>query len=836
MKQQPENSRFPLKYLKPSLVTVLLCSLLSATCSVKSTANNETAQLPNKETTQLPNNDAAQLPPRYTGLAPNSPFGLDFGYSDPKTIGAIAQDLGVKWIRGIQVEFDPWNGDPKILRDRINTLKSYGVSSLQTPFYPVDWKEKDKLGPPRNVEAYVQKFYNWVAATHDLMPYYEHWNEPWVDEWAWNGGTAEEYRDIIKRIWNKVKADYPNVNLIGGGSLAYNRDIMYAKGNDTGYADGSVNHAYAFPSLNTFHSVLMQLTVDKKFSKTQGRAGAWQTEFGTFRDMYSSNQDIWVARTIPSSYLIHMLAGYYAQRPVRAFWFNWSGHGTHDIANNDAAKDAYRTMTRVLEGTKIVDDVFPTSKSMWGIVFKNDYSTDNRARAALFVNSPFYGDIGNPWDPKGGSQAKGNIPSDEYSGTVSLGNSKNIQVYDYRGNRINNLSKIPLNPVEVVYIIADLPASQLKQILQNADFQLKNEIKVTALSLSGPVVKGRTIDIKVENVVNKPRSGTLAIAPPKGWTLSQKSISFENLQPGEQKIISFPIESFAVNNDNNYEISYSLSVKGKSSPQTGNWKIQSAYAPKKTINVDGNLQDWSDVIATSMGNGAYKFKVAWDSNNLYFAAEIADDKHAPFPPFDPSFTWFRENRVDGAKGDDNTDGLFINIDCTKNNPDDLLKGHVLYEKALAADVDYEFFASYSTGNNSELWRYRAPGTNHQGYYPTNATLSPPLMKMKASPSGGSEGKIKFTRSGNKTIYEGAISLNAIPELKSELSRLKPGDSYFPNLAWRVNGGNQGKKFWTIESGQWEEGGYGFVPQWLSGGLANGGRVISRWAFVNGGGK
>ncbi len=819
MKKPPENLKCPLRYLRQSLVAVLLCSLLSATCSAKSSSNNDTAQ----------------LPPRYTALAPNSPFGLDFGYSDPKTIGAIAQDLGVKWIRGIQVEFDPWNGDPKILRDRINTLKSYGVSSLQTPFYPVDWKEKDKLGPPRNVDAYVQKFYNWVAATHDLMPYYEHWNEPWVDEWAWNGGTAEEYRDIIKRIWNKVKADYPNVNLIGGGSLAYNRDIMYAKGNDTGYADGSVNHAYAFPSLTTFHSVLMQLTLDKKFSKTQGRAGAWQTEFGTFRDMFSSNQDIWVARTIPSSYLMHMLAGYYAQRPVRAFWFNWSGHGTHDIANNDAAKDAYRTMTRVLEGTKIVDDVFPTSKSMWGIVFKNDYSTDNRARAALFVNSPFYGDIGNPWDPKGGSQAKGNIPSDEYSGTVSLGNSKNLQVYDYRGNRINNLSKIPLNPVEVVYIIADMPPSQLKQILQNADFQLKNEIKVTALSLSGPVVKGRTIDIKVENIVNKPRSGTLAIAPPKGWTLSQKSINFENLQPGEQKIISFPIDSFAVNNDNNYEISYSLSVKGKSSSQTGNWKIQSAYAPKKTINVDGNLQDWSDVIATSMGNGAYKFKVAWDSNNLYFASEIADDKHAPFPPFDPSFTWFRENRVDGAKGDDNTDGLFINIDCTKNNPDDLLKGHVLYEKALATDVDYEFFATYSTGNNSELWRYRAPGTNHQGYYPTNATLNPPLMKMKASLSGGSEGKIKFIRSGNKTIYEGAISLNAIPELKSELSRLKVGDSYFPNLAWRVNGGNQGKKFWTIESGQWEEGGYGFVPQWLSGGLANGGRVISRWAFVNGNG-
>jgi hypothetical protein len=811
-KQQKTKHYLKIKYFQRTLVISVLFFLLNISCAQSYT----------------------QLPPRYTELAPNSPFGLEFGYSDPNIIGPVSQDLGVKWVRGIEVEFDPWKGDRKILRDRINTLKSYGVSSLQTLFYPQDWKESGKLGPPKNRDAYIQKAYDWVAATHDLMPYYEHWNEPWVDEWAWNNGSAEEYRDMIKQIWNKVKADFPNVNLIGGGSLAYNRDILYGKGNDIGYVDGSVNHAYSFPGPHAFHSTLMQLTLDKKYSKTQGKAGAWQTEFGTYRDMFSADKDMWVARTIPSSFLLHMLAGYYAQRPVKGFWFNWRGHGMHDINNNDAAKDAYRTMTRVLEGTKIVDDVFPKSKSIWGIVFENDYSTDNRTRAAVFVNAPFYGEIGNPWNPNGASQAKGNVPSDEYSGTMSLSGS-GIQVYDFRGNRINNLNKIPLKPVEVVYILADMPASKLKQILQNADLQLKTEVKTTVLSLSGLVRKGDTIDVKIENVVNKPRSGTLKINPPQGWTLRTNSIEWKKLQPGEQRILSFPINSFSKNSENNYNLSYSLAINGKSSPQDSAWNIQSAYAPKKTINVDGNLNDWNDVIATTMGNGAYKFKVAWDLKNLYFAGEIIDDNHAPFPPFNPSFEWFRKNRVDGAKGDDNKDGLFIAIDCTKDNPDDLLKDHLLYEKSLASDVDYEFFATYSQGNQSELWRYRAPGTNHQGYYPTNATLSPPLMKMNASSSGGTEGKILFSRVGNKTIYEGAISLDTIPELKSELVRLKPGDSYFPNLAWRVNGGNEGKKFWTIESGQWEEGGYGFVPQWLSGSLANGGRVISRWAFVNGDG-
>lgn len=140
-KQQIFNLKLCFRYLRTSFLVGLLCLLLS----LKS---------------------YAQLPPKYTGLAPNSPFGLDFGYTDPKTIGPIAKDLGVKWIRGIKVDFGTWNGDPKILRDRINTLKSYGISSLQTPFYPRDWKEGDKLGPPKNIDAYVQKFYDWVAATH----------------------------------------------------------------------------------------------------------------------------------------------------------------------------------------------------------------------------------------------------------------------------------------------------------------------------------------------------------------------------------------------------------------------------------------------------------------------------------------------------------------------------------------------------------------------------------------------------------------------------------------------------------------------------------------------
>ena len=777
----------------------------------------------------LSSTTSAQLPPRVTGIQVDSPFGMHI-YGDINNRIAVANDLGIKWVRGIGEDyFQFWNGDKNDVKSRITQYKNGGIMPTIALFYPREVRVPGKLSPPADMNAYVEKCFNMVEAANALSPYYEHWNEPWVDEWAWYSGSDQLYRDMIKQLWNRIKPTYPTAMLIGGGSTPFNRDIMYPKGNpDIGYVDGSICHAYGFPNSNVAGFVANQLELDKKYSKSKGVAGAFQTEFGTYESMYASDKQLWVARSVAPSYLAHMLAGFYSGLPAKGFWFNYGGIGDFDISKNANAKNAFRTMTLVLEGTKITADAYAKYKAINGIVFANTVSTDTRARAVVWAAAPYVGDAAAARDPYNNTgQAK--VPSDEYSGTMSIAGANNMQAYDYIGNRITDLGNIPLNPSQVVYLLANMTSDEMTAALANANVSLKKEIRVTPLSMDGPVIAGRTIDFKMENVVNKVRTVNFSFTPPSGFSMESTSSTVE-LQPAEIRVIRFEIASATANPKNLYNLSFSATANSKTI--TNKWTIQSAYAPKKTIAVDGNLSDWDSIAPTTMGGGNYTMRLAWDDNNLYFAAEIADDKHAPYPVFKPGdFEYFRANRFDYA----NKDGIQMAFDVMKNNPDDLLQGYANYEKSCAADVDYQFFAQYAQGNVAELIRYQAPGSNYQGYYPLTPT-SPAIRAIEASPTGGTEGKLNFSRSGNKTIYEGAIAWSMMPELRDSVRSLGTNGYCDPSFAWKVNGGNSGDKFWTNESGQVEEGTYGFLPTWLSGHFSNGGRVITRWAFINGDGN
>jgi hypothetical protein len=804
--------------------------------------------------------------PAAKGLKPNSMFGLGLRSEGNQEVHKkIAEKLGVKWQRGFN-RFSPdmvspapgqfWgkNGyendiNVQNARKEILDWHKHGVSVVGLLAYNMSWNIMP--GPngeplqiwqnrPKDLVAQADMNYHAIAALQDLVNVWEVWNEPWIHSWTWATGEAQDYRDLLKLTWDRVKPAYPNIDLIGGGSVPYHRDIVYAKGSkDIGYMDGSVNHGYGPPEPGFVGGAKLQKKMDELWSKGKGRAGMWQTEFGTaeyyFPELPYEERFYQVARTLAPLHLKQMLGA--EDTPIRFFWFTlsydagFSGgeYNIYDVGTRSPrpAAIAYAAMTHFLEDSKLVGALYPEAKSTWLYLFKRN---DGKSVVALYSDK-------------------------EYQGTVSLSRASGIKVYDYLGKEISNGSKsnltIKLNPWETNYFVSDRSIDELKSLFGQAKYDFTSPLIVSPLSFSEPISQHSKIDVQVENASPNTISARLTITAPKDWELVNSSTPFV-LWPGQKQIISFPAKKTALSRANRYLVSYQLDFYNNgvktNTQQKGQQTIQVAYAPYQSVTIDGNLEDWKSIPAVTMQSSAnknyveaalnpdkvdeilnkrsldnviYKLKTAWDDNHFYVSAEIPDNEQRNSALFskDPyNFPFW-------------ADSIQLAFDVIKDNPDDLLKGDPFYEKAMASDMDYLFIGSLAEGGIPQLYRQTAPGTNYQTYYPTNADLVPPLGAMKVTAEGGEEGKMKVSRdeASKLTTYEIAVSWKALPDLQKEVMKLRKDQRTSTNFAFAVTDTNRGTSYWTKEAGQLQSGGYNFAPFWGTA-KSNGGRVITRWGI------
>ncbi|GHO80499.1 hypothetical protein KSD_82700 [Ktedonobacter sp. SOSP1-85] len=268
--------------------------------------------------------------------------------------------------------------------------------------------------------------------------------------------------------------------------------------------------------------------------------------------------------------------------------------------------------------------------------------------------------------------------------------------------------------------------------------------------------------------------------------------------------------------------------------QQGQQSIQVAYAPYKTVTIDGDLSDWEDIIPVSITGKAtdgttrtYKARMAWDDNYFYFAAEIADDVQVSNLPFEQNPYAFPFN----------VDSIQLVFDTLDKKAEDLLAGDAHYEKACATSVDHLYVATLASNNVPELHRQAAPGTNYQTFYPTNAPLNPPLGPLNTGTTGTQEGQINVVRDNTKllTTYEIAIAWSQLPELQARLQKLEQRNVLDVHFAFSVEDAGKapavGRSYWTNEAGILESGAYSFAPFWGTGLKSTGSRVITRWGFT-----
>lgn len=792
------------------------------------------------------------------GLRPNSVFGLGIRPEGTwATSRQIAARMGVKWTRGIvAVEPDTVAPSPGVFWDQtaidaaraevqdwlalgitpiggINYNMSWNVQPLPNGTVPLPYQNR-----PKDMVAHSQMVYHSIAPLQDLVQNWELWNEPWVHGWSWATGTAQDYRDMTKLIWDLVKPDYPDVNLIGGGSVTYNRDIVYAVGSDkVGYIDGSVNHAYGFPDATQYAMTKTQIKLDKKYGQTQGRAGQWQTELGTaaslqFPDYPVTMRQYGVARTLTPNYLLHMLAGAEEDSPVKVFWFSLCYDATYSGAEFNmydnktkspgAAIVAYSTMARVLEDCELLEELYPTARSTWGFLFKH---TDNKGRAAIYADQLYDGTMEH--------QNAG------YTGTLTLNNARHVRVYDYLGTQLSDGGKstvtLPLNPWEVLYFDTDLRPNDLKALLtEGAVFTYDEPVKVTPLSFVKPLGADSTIDLRVENVSPAPVHANVTITPPAGWTTPTATRPVM-LAPGESQVVCWPVRVFQVDPGNEYPIGYDVTIPGRDGFHLkGSQTVQLAYVPNRSITVGGSATQWNGVVPVTMSSTVllagvsdtktYSYQTAWDSTNLYVRAVIEDDTQSS------NLVWA------SAQGQYlfpfSADSVQIGFDIVAN-PDDLLAGDPHYEKCLKS-ISHLFVATLPFGPG-ELHRQLAPGTNYQTFYPTNAVLPTPLGQLDAHASTGADGRVVVTRDDTTkvTTYELAINWNQLPELYAALQALPAGQVHETVMAVQVHDGGKnghGTTYWTAQNEGTASGCYNFAPFWGTGAQFTGGRIDTRWGI------
>lgn len=788
------------------------------------------------------------------GLRPGSLFGLGVNARNetPEEIDA-AETMGVKWKRGLDLKYVYPNAvhpaperwwDEATRQGAISNAVAWeraGVSILGYIDYNMPWNamrdEKGKLrqpyrSPPADLSAHVDMVEMLVSTLKDHVKYWELWNEPGGFFW---GGTSEQYREMLRAVYERIKPKYPEVNLIGGGHYMWiSRDWVFLPHHgNAGYVDGMALHPYGRPSLNTPVSPALDAALIRRYSKGKGVGGLWATELGTLPDWFFTMhpKGEWpqlCARSIAPIYLLSKLGA--DETDIKVFWFfSAYGAGQSENANLWTYKNpspsvaAYAAMTHFLEDGKLQGDLFVTSKRGWALHFVRP---DGASVVALWPETTW------PGEPF--------VKADIHTSDWKLP-ALDFDAYDYLGRRLDvrqgDRLTLHLRTHQVVFLCSKRPATQVQAAVRQATFDGLTAIRVNPQPFTQPLDRKPLLRVKVRNEALHPLDAVLTVEPPPGITLAQTRMELRQLPPGETRYVEFPVTAATVRADNRYRYGFRAEAGGRTLV-AGTQEVQVACAAYGTPTIDGDLGDWADATFVSirhpgpladwwqvqpsmtLGEG-YRLATKWDDKFFYIAA-IVPDQTSKLDTTEPKTD--QEKMEYRNRGNDR---LNLGFNVIEHNPDDLLWGHPLYDKSLASDIDYEFSAELRPDPKGGapvalLNRRLYPGSRY--VTSDREEFTPVLGPMNTSSDERREGRVSIRYDSKRQLYtyELAIAWSELPELHARLAVLKPGETAEAAFGFSVTDGHKwdSQTTWCEEVGDIEFGAYGFdrrvgTPCWLN---------------------
>jgi hypothetical protein len=622
----------------------------------------------------------------------------------------------------------------------------------------------------------------------------ENYNEPWegggISGWA---RDMLQYRAIQKLIATSARKVSPEIKILAASSIMNTEDKLYS--------DGS-REFDQYIDIFTDHYVVPPMCYGPMVARAHGKE-SMETETWFVNAEY----------LLPQGVAQFMACGQQRLAP-------WHPRVLFDSL--PGTKDEYFIPSPVVAATAALN-YFVTGKKFEKIVFKEhlpwvfQYGKDDDKSALLIVFGQLLPIAGT--DPKDRLWCEVDAAP---GGKIIIDNADGLlQFHDLAGNPVYEGVQgveLPMTIFPTYITCRRGPAAAAKR-LAAARIDGKRPVEILPRDFTERVAKGATLSVELHNCLNRAVSGRLAIETPAGLQLKEDSQAVK-LAAGERLAVPFELAQAQANAANAYPFAFRFTSDAGNAEYKET--LNATIIPKKTIRVDGNLDDWQDVPGVTVlakaqraeptellrrpwlsikdaepqGNFA-QFKLAWDENYLYVAALVNDptpqekglapmagrnkdlyfhsqasDRQSPYKEFlskrpgrsfaEVPYVW----RYNPESPDHpalpaipfRRDRLHVALDVT-GDWHDLAPDTDRVPYGFHAVPDTDYeYALYLTNQGSELWRYLAPGVPRVHDWPRQ-----PKAKKSTGTVPGAKHVVK--REGSTYIYEMAIP-------KEELSQLK----------------------------------------------------------------
>ena len=228
-------------------------------------------------------------------------------------------------------------------------------------------------------------------------------------------------------------------------------------------------------------------------------------------------------------------------------------------------------------------------------------------------------------------------------------------LYDFYGNPVpenNHTIAVPLDQRGFFLRAKGAKGSfaRLTQAVAQARIEGYEPLDIVAHDLLGPVGSKPSLHLSLINILNRPVSGSLSISL---GNLKLDAPAKLDFQSHETKEVLVPVMGGEATADNTYPLHFKFDA-GADGWSTHEENLHVNLIAKRTIRVDGNLDDWKGVLpepvhatgnqgpslmeaawlpfnkfSTTQKPGFATGYLAYDDKNFYFAAKIADNTPSP---------------------------------------------------------------------------------------------------------------------------------------------------------------------------------------------------------------